>query len=104
MQIAFREQFITIRTHEETVSIRDEFDLASRWAVRNKFDPKREKHGWNIHHILPIKLGGKSNDENLILIPMDIHAKLHEIIDWQIQGMRPRDKAYIALPIVIGLV
>jgi 5-methylcytosine-specific restriction endonuclease McrA len=40
----------------------------------------RKPHGWEIHHIVPIKHGGKDNAENLIALCPEHHELIHRVI------------------------
>ncbi|WP_254610324.1 HNH endonuclease signature motif containing protein [Bacillus tequilensis] len=39
-------------------------------------DPKWNWKGFDIHHVLPLKCGGKNNFDNLYPLPRDIHQNV----------------------------
>lgn len=100
MQIAFREQAIIVCSHDRIMQLRQQYD-DERFFIRRILDPDNRRRGWTIHHILPLKLGGGSEISNLVLLPNDVHARLHNIIDDQTHGMRVGHRGYIALPVVL---
>lgn len=65
-------------------------EMASRGRV-----PK----GFNVHHKLPLHVGGKNELGNLILIPLMPHDQLHhDVLDQQIANMKPGEHRTILLP------
>lgn len=54
----------------------------------------------DIHHILPIALGGGNDWCNLCLVPKDLHEVIHEYINEQLDGMNTGDVREINLPIL----
>ncbi len=53
---------------------------------------------YQIHHIIPLGLGGTSNPENIVLILEETHEKIHKCIDKQIPILKPGEEATIRLP------
>jgi len=47
---------------------------------------------YELHHILPLSLGGTNNIENLALVHPDLHKSIHFFIDTQGQPSRYKQK------------
>ena len=59
----------------------------------------RVPNGFNVHHKLPLHVGGKNEFSNFILIPLYPHDQLHrDILDKQIENMKEGERRTILLP------
>lgn len=54
---------------------------------------------FQIHHIIPLHLGGKSVKENLFPLMSWEHKNIHDFIDAQIEGMKIGEKREIIIPV-----
>lgn len=75
------------------------FDEVKRDKFR-KYYTGYKKPPFDIHHILPVALGGGNDWQNLCLVPHDLHAVIHEYIDEQIDGMNYGETRQVIIPIL----
>lgn len=69
----------------------------------NKNHKKTHSPLYNIHHKIPLMLGGDNLDDNLIVMWRREHEMLHRyIIDPQIAGMKKGEIRKIMLPVMEG--
>lgn len=119
----------TVRSEEETHRLREEYELNNKVqhdfikmlaasGVLDCFFFKQfctimrrrgtQPRGYQIHHILPLSLGGTNDFENLMLVQKDAHAEIHKRI-WDdiykimnAEGVGTRAKVLVpALPVVM---
>lgn len=82
-------------------ALREDLDYNMREAFR------RHHHSpsyYQIHHVLPLSLGGTNSWENLVMVHPKKHRKIHEAIDSQIEGMLYGESRLILLPVYQGKV
>ena len=65
--------------------VRDDFKTADRREFRRQFARHlrvsvASLDKWEIHHVLPLCLGGTNDFGNLDLLPHSVHQKLHRIL------------------------
>ncbi|MCB9978308.1 MAG: HNH endonuclease [Rhodospirillales bacterium] len=53
---------------------------------------------FQVHHIMPISLGGNNEEENLALVEPSLHRRIHEYITRQTSGMEMGEERPILLP------
>jgi len=64
----------------------------------------RCQDSWNfeVHHIIPLHLGGSIGWSNLAMVDHDLHVEIHKYINRQTHGMKPYEKRHIIIPIYNG--
>lgn len=79
---------------------RREFNEAKRDEFRRYYTGHDKPHGIEIHHILPVALGGGNEWQNLCLIDPELHKAVHEYIDEQLEGLQAGGVACVRIPII----
>ena len=59
---------------------------------------------YQVHHIVPISLGGTNNIRNLALVEPNVHHEIHRSIGWEISGLQRGERRTVRLPIRAGLI
>lgn len=78
-------------------------DLLASLMSKSQLESCRKGHspqGWNVHHKIPLALGGTNHPDNFVLIPLGPHARIHEKLDPQLLHLKENQtaKAIILIP------
>ena len=75
---------------------REQFDLNCRQMFRKRCG--RMCSAYQIHHVIPICLGGGNGYDNLVLCEPVLHRAIHRVIDLQMRGMLEGESRLIRIP------
>lgn len=92
-----RMQFLKMLANEHEAELREKLALgdAEIESMKKGYCPKC----CNVHHKLPLHGGGKNEFKNFILTPLYPHDQWHhDILDPQIDGIRPGETRRVMLP------
>lgn len=83
------------------------FALAVAEVCRNHKDDLPDKlnliSGFQIHHIVPLGLGGDNSHKNLALVEPKLHSRIHRIIEQQ-PKLKKQRTAMLKIPRMDGMV
>ena len=65
---------------------------------------RRGMRRMQLHHILPLSLGGTNQKNNLVLVAPKLHEVIHDFIDAQLMEMPVRGKMRVYIPWRKGMV
>ena len=83
--------------HKQIRAVRNQMSHERRDEFRRFF---HAPYGAQIHHVLPISLGGGNDWSNLVLICPVLHDAVHEFIDEQIEDMEVGETRKVIIPII----
>ena len=73
------------------------------WIMAQEEVSRRRAKNMQLHHVVPLSLGGDNNRGNLVLADPFPHKLIHEFLDMQERPF-PRNYRYMLLPIFSGRV
>lgn len=93
-----RAKFLKHLAEKHSAALKENLGLTDE-QIAQMAERGRAPAGFNVHHKLPLHIGGKNEFSNLILIPLYPHDQLHhDVLDRQVDNMKECERRTILLP------